>query len=1641
MQPTSIILLGLCAVGAQAFLASNITENVEPNGTYHLPEVEGYDGWYNNLAHPEWGGADMPLSRRLTPVFADGTYQPSGAGRPNPLDIAEATMRGAVGQTSYRNRTALLTFFGQQVVEEILDAQRPGCPPEYFNIAIPKGHRLYDSDGDGGKYIPFLRSRYDKNTGQSPNNVRQQLNEITPWIDGGLTYGITKAWADALRSFHRGQLKCLGNQTWDCALPDRNDIGLPIVNPPPPADHELKSARRFFRIGNPRGNENPMLLSMQVVWFRNHNYITNRLLNVFEGLGVEVNDEILYNRARQWNIAEYQHIVLDEWLPAFLGQDIPSYPGYSSTTFPGITHIFQSAAMRFGHTIVPPIAYRALVREELGVPTCMFRPLGGEPSASPANTVTSVRTCQSYFNSPDIINVEEGVDELLFGLSRQVTEREDNIITEDLQGFVFGGLDFSRRDLMALNIQRARDHGLPDYNTARMSFGLPRVNSYREINPTIFDNFEEADNTYSTTRDAIRRLESLHNNFTNQPSNVSIDTVDIWPGGLLETVDGPGPLFSTVILDQFLRIREGDRFWFENEQNGLFNQEQIATIRAVSFKDVLVRIMRASWFNSSMLTRNPFRYDGQEDEDFPLFRTHGCEPHIEYNVPNLAQHMEPCSPMKTFDYFQGSEGPFIGSFVSLGLYLLLNVVILFVAVRVVKQRAIKARASNASDGGADVWLKAGVISTSGGVPMVADELKVNPARKVVVAPSVSKKQLKVYDAVSGAVVRSIDLAHIKHCDMLLTPQNKVLTDGVILLRFANLYDLVLRFAGSPEPFSNAMNDFLNHIGVTTSRRYLAENAILADVFTKEDRQKLVEEFFRILFRESLAEEGQPREKTNFIGIRRRTTKRRKQILSLELTKAEFAEAMSMKPDTLFVEQVFKLVDDDHSGTVSFQEFLKFLILFTKGTADNKLELMFNIYDIDGSGTLEREEFTEMLGHLIEQANEQVDSGNLKTVVDSMMASAGLADQRTIDIHQFKRLFGEYRSELDDAAVQVRGKTARKSNAQALSVGQLQALDSIKGGNGASSEPSQLEEEAPAPQAGRYCSVRRRKIDVATAAYENEQDNSASSDLHIEPLPVEAEIGDNAQLSTQADNILRIQRFWENYRLHIFWFTLYQLVVGAIFVERAYYYSVEREHVGLRRIAGYGVTVTRGAASAMMFTYSSLLVTMSRNIITRLRETFLNKFIPFDFAHTMHKLIAYTALIYTIVHCIGHAINFYHISTQTANDLTCLFREYYHLSDELPKFQFWLFNTLTGVTGYLLVLVCVTLYIFAMPYARRYLFRTFWITHHLYIVMYILLILHGSGRLVQPPLFQWFFIVPASVFAIDKLISYSRKKVEIVVYKAEKLPSGVTHLQFKKPSNFDYLSGQWVRIACLSLNESEYHPFTLTSAPGEPTLDLHIRAVGPWTQNLRTVYDPENPKNRDAHGALSFPRLYLDGPFGEGHQDWFKYEIAVLVGGGIGVTPFASILKDVVHKQANNTRFAAKKVYFLWVTRTQKQFEWMTDIIRQVEEQDKKQLTDIHIFITQFYQKFDLRTIMLYICERHFQKVSNRSLFSGLRSVTHFGRPQFNSFFEGLQDLHNSVGQIGVFSCGPPPMTRSVEEGCQHCNQIEGPIFIHHSENF
>ena len=103
-----------------------------------------------------------------------------------------------------------------------------------------------------------------------------------------------------------------------------------------------------------------------------------------------------------------------------------------------------------------------------------------------------------------------------------------------------------------------------------------------------------------------------------------------------------------------------------------------------------------------------------------------------------------------------------------------------------------------------------------------------------------------------------------------------------------------------------------------------------------------------------------------------------------------------------------------------------------------------------------------------------------------------------------------------------------------------------------------------------------------------------------------------------------------------------------------------------------------------------------------------------------------------------------------------------------------------------------------------------------------------------------------------------------------------------------------------------------------------------------------------------------GPFGGGNQDWYKFEIAVMVGGGIGVTPYASILNDLVFGTSTNrySGVACKKVYFLWICPSHRYFEWFIDVLREVEEKDKTNVLEMHIFITQFFHKFDLRTTML-----------------------------------------------------------------------------------
>ncbi|XP_038606610.1 dual oxidase 1-like [Tachyglossus aculeatus] len=1512
-------------------------------------EVQRYDGWFNNLGQHRWGARGSRLQRLVPANYADGVYQALGEPLlPNPRNLSLTVTRGPSGQPSLRNRTVLGVFFGYHVLSEVVSVEQPGCPAEFLNIPIPAGDPVFDPDGSGDVVLPFQRSQWDLDTGRSPSNPRDQVNGVTGWLDGSAIYGSSHSWSDALRSFSGGQL---------AAGPDpdfpRDTKGSLLMWTAPDPSTGQRGPQGIYAFGAKRGNEDLFLQALGLLWFRYHNWWAKRLARDHPQWG----DEALFQHARKRVIATYQNIALYEWLPSFLQRSPPPYGGYRPFLDPSISPEFLAAAAQFSSTMVPSGVYMRNA-------SCHFQKVTNrDGSVSPA-----LRVCNSFWSrqNPNLPGAK-AVDALLLGMSSQIAEREDNVVVEDLRDFWPGLLKFSRADYVASWLQRGRDLGLPSYSRARAAMGLEPPTRWQNINPKLpRGNNMVLEATAALYGHDLSRLELL-------------------PGGLLESQGDPGPLFSAIVLDQFVRLRDGDRYWFENTKNGLFSKADIAEIRNTSLHDVLVAV---TGVDPGALQPNVFFWlEGDP-----------CSQPGQLTSADLPS----CVPLTVLDYFEGSGFGFAVTISVLCCLPLASLLSAWIVARVRRRNFKRLQDQTRQSIQSEKLVE--------GVEALEWQGRREPSRPVLL--NVQPGLLQVLDG-RLAVLRSIQLRPPQQVNLI---QSNNRGRRTLLLKIPKEYDLVLMLKSEAErqELLRYLWAALKESGLPYQEWELREQELLRAAVTHKQRGLILETFFRHLFSQVL-----DIDKADAGALPLDSSQKVREALACELSRAEFAESLGLKPQAMFVESMFSLADKDGNGYLSFREFLDILVVFMKGSPEEKSRLMFRMYDFDGNGLISKDEFIRMLRSFIEISNNCLSKAQLAEVVESMFRESGFQDRTELTWEDFHFMLRDHDSELRFTQLCIKG---------------VEVPEVVKDLCRRVSFISQEKIYDPLPQS----LVQKCKCPTSSDPPHEGRKRFGKKVTSFQPRPFTEARREKFQRSRWHQAVQQFKRFVENYRRHIACTAIFFAITGGLFLERAYYYAYAAHHSGITDTTRVGIILSRGTAASVSFMFSYILLTMCRNLITFLRETFLNRYVPFDAAVDFHRLIAYAAVVLTVLHSAGHVVNVYLFSISPLSVLACLFPHLFHNDgSELPqKYSWWFFQTVPGLTGVALLIILAIMYVFASRHFRRHSFRGFWLTHHLYVLLYVLLIIHGSYALIQQPRFYIFFLVPALIYAGDKLVSLSRKKVEIGVVKAELLPSGVTHLQFQRPQGFEYKSGQWVRIACLALGTTEYHPFTLTSAPHEDTLSLHIRAAGPWTTRLREIYTP--PPGAD---SARYPKLYLDGPFGEGHQEWHKFEVSVLVGGGIGVTPFASILKDLVFKSSVSCQLLCRKIYFIWVTRTQRQFEWLADIIREVEENDRQDLVSVHIYITQLAEKFDLRTTMLYICERHFQKVLNRSLFTGLRSVTHFGRPQFVPFFSSLQEVHPQVRKIGVFSCGPPGMTKNVEKACQLINRQDQAHFFHHYENF
>jgi peroxidase len=486
-----------------------------------------FDGTNNNLTNRQLGSTDEQLLRVADAEYGDLVKTLGGAHRPAPRVISNAiAAQDETAARSDRQLSAYIYVWGQFLDHDIDLTEPPTTNAESVAIAIPTGDEQFDPNSTGTQVIPFKRSRYDATTGTSTANPREQINQITAWIDASMIYGSDKATADSLRTFVGGKLR-----TGAGALPPTDASG-------------------NFVAGDVRANENVELTSMHALFLREHNRIATQLAQQ----NPMWTDEQIYQQARATVGAEIQVITYKEFLPALLGPGaLTRYTGYNSSVDPSIANEFSTAAFRLHTLINDDVEFfgndgRA-VRDEVGLRDAFFNPA---------------------------LLKETGISTILKYAASTTAQEDDNQIVDGLRNFLFGQPGQGGLDLASLNIQRGRDHGLADYNAVRAAYGLAPVTSFADI--TSDSNLQQT-------------LQSLYG---------SVDNIDLWVGALAEDhVPGAsvGELARTIIADQFERLRDGDRFWYQRVFSGnALSQIEQTTLASVIRRNTTVNNLQNNVF-------------------------------------------------------------------------------------------------------------------------------------------------------------------------------------------------------------------------------------------------------------------------------------------------------------------------------------------------------------------------------------------------------------------------------------------------------------------------------------------------------------------------------------------------------------------------------------------------------------------------------------------------------------------------------------------------------------------------------------------------------------------------------------------------------------------------------------------------------------------------------------------------------------------------------------------------------------------------------------------------------------------------------------------------------------------------------------
>eukprot|EP00074_Homo_sapiens_P095242 XP_016873330.1 NADPH oxidase 4 isoform X1 [Homo sapiens] len=514
------------------------------------------------------------------------------------------------------------------------------------------------------------------------------------------------------------------------------------------------------------------------------------------------------------------------------------------------------------------------------------------------------------------------------------------------------------------------------------------------------------------------------------------------------------------------------------------------------------------------------------------------------------------------------------------------------------------------------------------------------------------------------------------------------------------------------------------------------------------------------------------------------------------------------------------------------------------------------------------------------------------------------------------------------------------------------------------------------------------------------------------------------------------------------------------------YNQGPEYHYLHQMLGLGLCLSRASASVLNLNCSLILLPMCRTLLAYLRGS---QKVPsrrtrrlLDKSRTFHITCGVTICIFSGVHVAAHLVNALNFSVNYSEDFVELNAARYR--DEDPRKL--LFTTVPGLTGVCMVVV-LFLMITASTYAIRGLlkYQTNLDTHppgcislnrtssqNISLPEYFSEHFHepfpeGFSKpaeftqhkfvkiCMEEPRFQanfpqtWLWISgPLCLYCAERLYRYIRSNKPVTIISVMSHPSDVMEIRMVK-ENFKARPGQYITLHCPSVSALENHPFTLTMCPTETkaTFGVHLKIVGDWTERFRDLLLP--PSSQDSEilpfiQSRNYPKLYIDGPFGSPFEESLNYEVSLCVAGGIGVTPFASILNTLLDDWKP---YKLRRLYFIWVCRDIQSFRWFADLLCMLHNK--------------FWQENrpDYVNIQLYLSQTDgIQKIIGEK-YHALNSRLFIGRPRWKLLFDEIAK-YNRGKTVGVFCCGPNSLSKTLHK-LSNQNNSYGTRFEYNKESF